>query len=160
MIRRTPRSTRTDTLFPYTTLFRSPEVLAALAADLAGLAPDHLVVTGDLTNIALPGEFVQVGRWLEGLGAPEGVTVVPGNHDAYVAVPWERSLAEWTALMACEERAAAAEGPDAFPFVRFRGPVDRKSVVAGKSVSVRVDLGGRRIIKKKNTHKNEKRKKQ
>src|SRR3546814_11066530 len=28
---------------------------------------------------------------------------------------------------------------------------DRKSVVWGKSVSVRVDLGGRRIIKKKNT---------
>src|SRR3546814_20990793 len=31
---------------------------------------------------------------------------------------------------------------------------DRKSVVSGKSVSVRVDLGGRRIInKKKNPHK-------
>src|SRR3546814_10813015 len=30
------------------------------------------------------------------------------------------------------------------------GAVDRKSVVSGKSVSVRVDLGGRRIIKKKN----------
>src|SRR3546814_14934656 len=28
---------------------------------------------------------------------------------------------------------------------------DRKSVVSGKRVSVRVDLGGRRIIKKKNT---------
>src|SRR3546814_17771915 len=28
---------------------------------------------------------------------------------------------------------------------------DRKSVVSGKSVSVRVDLGGRRIIKNKNT---------
>src|SRR3546814_14787680 len=27
---------------------------------------------------------------------------------------------------------------------------DRKSVVSGKSVAVRVDLGGRRIIKKKN----------
>src|SRR3546814_8415385 len=27
MIRRPPRSTRTDTLFPYTTLFRSPELL-------------------------------------------------------------------------------------------------------------------------------------
>src|SRR3546814_14351139 len=26
MIRRPPRSTRTDTLFPYTTLFRSPEI--------------------------------------------------------------------------------------------------------------------------------------
>src|SRR3546814_21172697 len=30
---------------------------------------------------------------------------------------------------------------------------DRKSVVSGKSVSVRVDLGGRRIIKKKKDHK-------
>src|SRR3546814_17742256 len=30
------------------------------------------------------------------------------------------------------------------------GPDDRKSVVSGKSVSVSVDLGGRRIIKKKN----------
>src|SRR3546814_19367094 len=29
---------------------------------------------------------------------------------------------------------------------------DRKSVVEGKSVSVRVDLGGRRIIKKKTRH--------
>src|SRR3546814_14550418 len=29
---------------------------------------------------------------------------------------------------------------------------DRKSVVSGKSVSVRVDLGGRRIIKQKNTY--------
>src|SRR3546814_9566858 len=35
--------------------------------------------------------------------------------------------------------------------------VDRKSVVEGKSVSVRVDLGGRRIIKKKN-HKNKRQK--
>src|SRR3546814_19493519 len=31
---------------------------------------------------------------------------------------------------------------------------DRKSVVSGQSVSVRVDLGGRRIIKKKKTTKN------
>src|SRR3546814_7784807 len=30
MIRRPPRSTRTDTLFPYTTLFRSPEEAAAI----------------------------------------------------------------------------------------------------------------------------------
>src|SRR3546814_13768377 len=31
MIRRPPRSTRTDTLFPYTTLFRSPEGAGAHA---------------------------------------------------------------------------------------------------------------------------------
>src|SRR3546814_14685931 len=36
------------------------------------------------------------------------------------------------------------------PRHRFRAlPPDRKSVVKGKSVSVRVDLGGRRVIKKK-----------
>src|SRR3546814_11560364 len=34
---------------------------------------------------------------------------------------------------------------------RVSRQADRKSVVQGKSVSVRVDLGGRRIIKKKNT---------
>src|SRR3546814_19069165 len=31
----------------------------------------------------------------------------------------------------------------------FAEPIARKSVVSGKSVSVRVDLGGRRILKKK-----------
>src|SRR3546814_10521567 len=38
MIRRPPRSTRTDTLFPYTTLFRS--ILSAVSA--AGIAPEQL----------------------------------------------------------------------------------------------------------------------
>src|SRR3546814_1430434 len=44
MIRRPPRSTRTDTLFPYTTLFRSDdedEVLLALAEQL-GKFVDHI----------------------------------------------------------------------------------------------------------------------
>src|SRR3546814_2259266 len=36
MIRRPPRSTRTDTLFPYTTLFRSPA-----GAETAQHHPDH-----------------------------------------------------------------------------------------------------------------------
>src|SRR3546814_1247895 len=35
MIRRPPRSTRTDTLFPYTTLFRSHEALVLAEAALA-----------------------------------------------------------------------------------------------------------------------------
>src|SRR3546814_16616759 len=41
--------------------------------------------------------------------------------------------------------------PTGLGFEYFFGFIDRKSVVQGKSVSVRVDLGGRRIIKKKNT---------
>src|SRR3546814_11626652 len=39
MIRRPPRSTRTDTLFPYTTLFRSPLDLVDGAAPLNGPNP-------------------------------------------------------------------------------------------------------------------------
>src|SRR3546814_16404744 len=43
MIRRPPRSTRTDTLFPYTTLFRSAERIAAgLAADDRHILAHHL----------------------------------------------------------------------------------------------------------------------
>src|SRR3546814_1166688 len=45
--------------------------------------------------------------------------------------------------------ARIALGQDARPCLQVR--TDRKSVVSGKSVSVRVDLGGRRIIKKKPT---------
>src|SRR3546814_17478509 len=38
----------------------------------------------------------------------------------------------------------------------YEEAVDRKSAVSGKSVSVRVDPGGRRIIKKQKTKKNNK----
>src|SRR3546814_10457502 len=37
MIRRPPRSTRTDTLFPYTTLFRSPGLSAVIGASRSEL---------------------------------------------------------------------------------------------------------------------------
>src|SRR3546814_2518546 len=39
MIRRPPRSTRTDTLFPYTTLFRSPPCWSGLRARSGGARP-------------------------------------------------------------------------------------------------------------------------
>src|SRR3546814_1813767 len=39
MIRRPPRSTRTDTLFPYTTLFRSPQPCGARQARLPPRGP-------------------------------------------------------------------------------------------------------------------------
>src|SRR5690606_33076538 len=42
---------------------------------------DRLVVTGDLTNLALESEFEHVKRRLDSAGLP--VTVIPGNHDAY-----------------------------------------------------------------------------
>jgi 3',5'-cyclic AMP phosphodiesterase CpdA len=61
------------------------DVLAAIVRDLAQARADHIAVTGDLVNIALPAEFENARRWLEALGPPADVSLVPGNHDAYVA---------------------------------------------------------------------------
>src|SRR3546814_8402882 len=54
MIRRPPRSTRTDTLFPYTTLFRSPA--PATAAPGAGGGDGHRRPGIAVTGVAGPEE--------------------------------------------------------------------------------------------------------
>src|SRR3546814_10050170 len=46
MIRRPPRSTRTDTLFPYTTLFRSSGIAGAFGLD-RGVQGEHVGGLGD-----------------------------------------------------------------------------------------------------------------
>ena len=97
-----------------------PERLSSLARDLQSIGPDHTVVTGDLTHIALPAEFRQAREWLDGLGRPEDVTVVPGNHDRYVDTRWEQTLGLWQAYMRGDE---GQDGPEAFPSLRIRGPV-------------------------------------
>ena len=43
-----------------------PAVLAKIVADLKSQSPDAIAVTGDLTNIALPQEFVVGRAWLDG----------------------------------------------------------------------------------------------
>src|SRR5215467_8306949 len=58
-------------------------VLDRIVADLKAQHPDHIAVTGDLANIGLPQEHINALRWLESLGAPDRVTVIPGNHDIY-----------------------------------------------------------------------------
>ncbi len=101
-------------------------VLEALVADLHGKKLDHIAVTGDLVNISLPREFERAGAWLAGLGPPDSVTVIPGNHDAYVPIAWAHSLGLWAAYMAGSQPGGAeqpANGPSDFPFLRRRGPL-------------------------------------
>ena len=59
------------------------ELAERLVADLTLEELDHVVVTGDVTNLSLPGEFQRVSRLLKPLGGYADVTVVPGNHDIY-----------------------------------------------------------------------------
>jgi 3',5'-cyclic AMP phosphodiesterase CpdA len=60
-------------------------VLTALLRDLTERDVDHVVVTGDLTNLGFPAELAEARRWLTRVGPPARLTVVPGNHDAYAA---------------------------------------------------------------------------
>src|SRR3546814_7862436 len=60
MRRRPPRSTRTDTLFPYTTLFRS-WFLAWLAVDVA-TAGHGLILEVALLNAAGDGSYAAAGE--------------------------------------------------------------------------------------------------
>src|SRR6185369_3819675 len=60
----------------------APSVLTALTDDIRAAAPDHVAVTGDLTNLGLTAEFASARLWLEEIGEPDRVTVIPGNHDA------------------------------------------------------------------------------
>jgi 3',5'-cyclic AMP phosphodiesterase CpdA len=127
------------------------DALDAITRDLHGTQPDHVAVTGDLVNIALPAEFDHARRWLETLGPPAHVSVVPGNHDAYVAAAALHRDRHWSPYMAGDdascsspprlvENAGASRDfgakapisttliPDlptkmTFPYLRRRGPV-------------------------------------
>ncbi|HHH43709.1 MAG TPA: metallophosphoesterase [Gammaproteobacteria bacterium] len=98
------------------------EVLDALLRDLQQVHPEHIVVTGDLTHIGLPSEFTQARAWLERLGSAERVTVVPGNHDAYIRTPWSATFAQWEPYMVSDDRAGTAQQP-VFPSLRVRNGV-------------------------------------
>ncbi len=99
-------------------------VLDALVADLRSQDADHITVTGDLVNISLPAEFEAALAWLRSLGDPSDVTVVPGNHDAYVKLPHETGTRLWQDYMAADPGQGMLHSPNAsgFPFVRLRGP--------------------------------------
>jgi 3',5'-cyclic AMP phosphodiesterase CpdA len=102
-------------------------VLDMVVEDLAARGADHVAVTGDLVNISLPDEFARAALWLNRLGDGDRVTVVPGNHDAYVAVNWARGAGQWSSHMTNRgwqpEGAAPTGVQSGFPFVRRIGPL-------------------------------------
>ncbi|MGE0706871.1 MAG: metallophosphoesterase [Planctomycetota bacterium] len=101
------------------TLNRShPRAIAdALGEDLRARPPEQLAITGDLTNLSLPGELEAARRWIEGLGLPPArISLIPGNHDTYVRGSmgsFERAYAAWL-----DRDPAASEAADADPAAR------------------------------------------
>lgn len=100
-------------------MFHRRDVLDLLVSDIQAQHPGHIALTGDLVNLALDAEFAPARTWLEGLGSAEAVSVVPGNHDAYVRATQHRFNEVFDDYL----RGDDAQGDVAFPYVRRRGPL-------------------------------------
>jgi 3',5'-cyclic AMP phosphodiesterase CpdA len=100
--------------------YQRREVLDELVSNLRAQAPDHIAVTGDLVNLALEAEFAPALKWLESVGAPDRVTVVPGNHDAYVRATQRCFAQVWRSYLEGDDTSGTAI---AFPSLRRRGPL-------------------------------------
>lgn len=93
------------------------EVLDAVLVDIAAWRPDHIIVTGDLANLSLPEEYVRAAAWLRRLGPASDVSVVPGNHDAYIDGVWRAGWQHWAPWMSDDA------GRFGFPWYRHRPPL-------------------------------------
>lgn len=111
-----------------------PEPVRLGARSLRNLGVDHVVVTGDLSNLSLEREFDRVKDLFENdMGfSPDQISVVPGNHDAYTrgAVRTLRFHKWFERYISCDldRRFASSDvppkaGAESFPFVRLRGPL-------------------------------------
>ena len=121
------------------------DVLTGMIQDVRNSQPDHIVVTGDLTHLGLPAEFAKAKELLGALGSASQVTVIPGNHDAYVDGALDCRLAEWAdymvsdGLKVCDGTETAVNA--IFPSLRMRGPVALIGVSTAQPCSTFLAVG-------------------
>ncbi len=100
------------------------DTLDVLLGDIERHTPDHLAITGDLVNLATGIEIRAAADWLEEVGPPETTSVVPGNHDAYVAGAHDKAMNAWYGYVRGDNSPDSwDEDQDVFPYMRVRGPV-------------------------------------
>lgn len=101
------------------------DTLENLLLAIADEAPDHLAVTGDLVNLATSTEIENAAEWLKSAGPPSEISLVPGNHDAYVGGAYAKISRAWGAYMKGDDARSEAQTsePATFPYIRRRGPV-------------------------------------
>ena len=105
-----------------------PAYVREIAREVTKSGVDHVIITGDLTNLALEQEFEAVKQLLEEeLGLPrENITVVPGNHDLYTrgAMRAKRFTNFFAPYMESDLPELAADLElGRFPIVKLRGPL-------------------------------------
>ncbi len=101
---------------------------------------DHLAVTGDLVNLSLDAEIELARIWLETLGEPEDVSVVPGNHDAYVPGALAKACRAWRPWMTGDE-ALDQSNDNGFPYLRIRGDVALIGVSSARATAPFMAIG-------------------
>lgn len=98
-------------------------VLEALLEEIEEKRPDHMAITGDLMNLSTNAEIEATKAWLETTGKPADVSVIPGNHDAYVPGAYEKVCAAWRPWMTGDTAPNSFKTDRMFPYVRVRGPI-------------------------------------
>ncbi len=98
-------------------------ILDSLMDDIRAVAPDHLAITGDMVNLAAAAEIEAVTGWLAAAGDPHDVSLVPGNHDAYVPGAFKTICAAWRPNMRGDDEPLSASGDNLFPYLRRRGDI-------------------------------------
>ena len=103
------------------------DVLGKLIDDIKARQPDHIVATGDLTHLGLAAEFVKAKELLNALGPPSQITVIPGNHDAYVPGALDNGLNHWIDYILSDDTEISPEDlistEAIFPSLRVREPL-------------------------------------
>ncbi|MEP1444467.1 MAG: metallophosphoesterase [Hyphomicrobiales bacterium] len=94
--------------------------LDLLLTDLKSHNPDHVALTGDVVNIALEWEFLQAADWLKTVGSSDRVSLILGNHDAYVPSALAMAEKHWRPYLLGDD---ATTDRVEFPYVRQRGRV-------------------------------------
>ncbi len=105
-------------------VYRPEYLLAVLEA--AAACADHVVVTGDITNLGLESEYNEAQRLIDSVARSAEVTVVPGNHDIYLAsIQRERRFPQhFGTLLASDLPQYAVQLPAGpYPCVKLRGPI-------------------------------------
>ncbi len=95
-------------------------VVAAALDHIKSLSCDHLVLTGDLTNLAFESEFNAVRELLLKHFDERAMTIVPGNHDFYTRE--SAKARRFENLIYCNYPGDEAfRGETNWPFVQVRG---------------------------------------
>ncbi|MDI7268756.1 MAG: metallophosphoesterase [Myxococcota bacterium] len=122
-------------------------ILDRVIDDVRDDRPDHLLVGGDMVNLALPAEFAVARTLMARTGLPQSaISVVPGNHDRYIGGAYRARLFE--RYFGVFTSSVAPFPDEAFPFLQVRDGLAVLGVCSGwpaSPIQARGTIGERHL---------------